>query len=113
MENYAHLLLDSSSNWDHNISFSVLDTTISECPEEWQTPDQGFAMTSIINEDNIDSNDVVDFDAPAPALPPLTHSLIMKLMSAVKIVAIMKKNQNLKLHADNKLVLPNYVNCAF
>ena len=28
-----------------------------------ETPDPGFAMTSIINEDDIDSDDIVDFDA--------------------------------------------------
>ena len=61
MENYAHLLLDSSPNRDHNNSFVVPDT--SESPEEWETPDPGFAMTSIINEDDIDSDDIVDFDA--------------------------------------------------
>ena len=63
VENYAHLLLDSSPNWDHNNSFVVPDTTISESPEEWETPDPGLAMTSIINEDDIDSDDIVDFDA--------------------------------------------------
>ena len=63
VENYAHLLLDSSPNWDHNNSFVVPDTAISESPEEWETPDPGFAMTSIINEDDIDSDDIVDFDA--------------------------------------------------
>ena len=31
--------------------------------EEWETPDPGFAMTSLINEDDIDSDDIVDFDA--------------------------------------------------
>ena len=39
------------------------DTTTSESPEEWETPDPGFAMTSIFNEDDIDSDDIVDFDA--------------------------------------------------
>ena len=68
------------------------DTTTSESPEEWETRDQGIAMTSIINEEDIDSNDIVDFDAPAPSHPPQIHSLIMKLMSAVKVAAIMKKN---------------------
>ena len=101
-----------SPKCDHNNSFVVPDTTISESPEEWETPDPGFAMTSIINEDDIDSDDIVDFDATT--LPPLTHLLIMKLMSAVKVVvAIMKKNQHLKLHADNKFIVLNYVNCAF
>ena len=63
MENYAHLLLDSCPNWDHNNSFVVPDTTTSENPEEWETPDPGFAMTSIINDEDIDSDDFVDFDA--------------------------------------------------
>ena len=63
VENYAHLLLDSSPNWDNNNSFVVPDTTTSESPEEWETPEPGFAMTSIISEDDIDSNDIVDFDA--------------------------------------------------
>ena len=63
VENYAHLLLDSSPNWDHNNSFVVPDTTVCESPEEWETPDPGFAMTSNINEDDIDSDDIVDFDA--------------------------------------------------
>ena len=63
MENYARLLLDWSPNWDHNNSFVLPDTTISESPEEWETPDPGFAMTSIINEDAIDSDDIVVFDA--------------------------------------------------
>ena len=60
LENYSHLLLDSSPNWDHNKSFVEPETTIKESPEEWETPDPGFAMTSIINEDDID---IVDFDA--------------------------------------------------
>ena len=63
MKNYAHLLLDSSPNWVHNNSFVVPETTTSESPEEGKTPDPGFAMTSIINEDDIDSDDIVDFDA--------------------------------------------------
>ena len=46
VENYAHLLLELSPNLDHNNSF-VPDTTISESPEEWETPDPGFAMTCI------------------------------------------------------------------
>ena len=62
MENYAHLLLDSSPNWDHNNSFVVLCTT-SESPEEWETPYSGFANTSTINDEDIDSDDFVDFDA--------------------------------------------------
>ena len=80
-----------------------------------ETPAPVFAMTSIINEDDTDSDNIVDLmlpPAPAPALPPLTHSLNRKLMSAVRVVAIMKKNQHLKLHADKKLV-PKYLNCAF
>ena len=63
VEKYAHLLLDLSQNLDHNNSFVVWDTTISENPEECETPDPGFTMTSIINEDDIDSDDIVDFDA--------------------------------------------------
>ena len=39
-KNYARLLLDSSPNWDHNNSFVVPDTTKSESPEEWETPDR-------------------------------------------------------------------------
>ena len=39
------------------------DTTTSESPEEWETPYPGFAMTSIINEDDIESDYIVDFDA--------------------------------------------------
>ena len=113
VENYAHLLLDSSPIRDHDNSFVVLDATISESQEEWETLDSGFAMKSIINEDDVDSDGIVDFDSTiSSVLPPQTHSLEMKLMSSVKIVAIMKKNQHLKLHADNKLV-PNYLYCAF
>ena len=63
MENYAHLPLDLSPNWDHNNSFVEPDTTTSESPEEWDTLDPGFAMTSIINDEHIDSDDIVDFDA--------------------------------------------------
>ena len=63
MEDYAHFRLDSSPNWDHSNHFVVPDTTISESLEEWEAPDPGFAMTSIINEDDIDSNDIVDLDA--------------------------------------------------
>ena len=63
VENYSHLLLDSRPKWDHNNSFVVPDTTISESPEQWETPDPGFAMTSIINEDDFDSDDIVDLDA--------------------------------------------------
>ena len=63
VENYAHLLLVSSLNWDHNNRFVVPDTAISESPEEWETPDPGFAMTSFDNEDDNDSDDIVDFDA--------------------------------------------------
>ena len=48
VENYAHLLLVSSPNWDHNNRFVVPDTAISESPEEWETPDPGFAMTILI-----------------------------------------------------------------
>ena len=62
MEIYAHLLLDSSPNWDHTNTFVVPDTT-NESPEEWETPDPGFAMTSIINDEDIDSDDIVDSDA--------------------------------------------------
>ena len=47
VENYAHLLLDSSPKWDHNNNFVVPDTTISESPKEWETADPGFAVTSI------------------------------------------------------------------
>ena len=32
VENYAHLLLDSSPNWEHNKSFVVLDKTTCESP---------------------------------------------------------------------------------
>ena len=64
MENYAHFRLDSSPNWDHSNHFVVPDTTISESLEEWETLDPGFAMTSIINKDDFDSDDIVDFDAP-------------------------------------------------
>ena len=39
------------------------DTTIKESPDECETPDPAFTMTSIINEDDIDSDDIVDFDA--------------------------------------------------
>ena len=60
---FAHLLLDSSPNWDNNNSFVVPDTKISESPEGWESPDPGFAMTSVINEDDIYSDDIVDFDA--------------------------------------------------
>ena len=63
MENYAQFLLDSSPNWDHNNSSVVPDTTISESPEEWETPDPGFVITSFINQYDIDSDDIVDFDA--------------------------------------------------
>ena len=70
VENYAHLLLDSSPNWDHSNSFVLPDTTTSESPEEWETPDPGFAMTSIINEDDIKSDDIVDFDATTSSSSP-------------------------------------------
>ena len=63
VENYNHLLLDSRPNWDDNNSVVVLDTTQGKCREEWETPDPVFAMTSTIKEDDIDSNDIVDFDA--------------------------------------------------
>ena len=63
VEKYAHLLTDSSPNWDLNNRFVVWDATISERPEECETPDPGFAMTSIINEDDIDSDDILDFEA--------------------------------------------------
>ena len=62
-QNCAQLLLDSSQSWDNNNSFVVPDTTTSESPKEWETPDPGFAMTSIINEEDIDSDGIVDFDA--------------------------------------------------
>ena len=63
VENYAHLLLDSSPKWDHKNSFLEPDTTTSESPEERETSDPGIAMTSIINEDDIDSDNIVDLDA--------------------------------------------------
>ena len=63
LENYAYPLLDSIPNWDHYNSFVVPDKTISKSPEEWETPETGFAMTSIINEDVTDSDDIVDLDA--------------------------------------------------
>ena len=39
------------------------ETTTSESPQERETPDPGFAMTSIINEEDIDNYDILDFDA--------------------------------------------------
>ena len=63
VEKYAHLLPDSSLNCDLNNSFVLWDATIIERPEEYETPDPGFAMTSIINEDDFDSDDIVDFEA--------------------------------------------------
>ena len=114
VENYAHLLLESSPNWDHNSSFVVSDTTNNESREEWETPDAGFAMTSIINEEDIDSNDNVDFDATTSCTSSSSPNQFInyEANSAVKVVAIMKKSQRSKLRADNKLV-PNYPNCAF
>ena len=76
VEKYAQLLLDSSPNWDHNNSFVVSETTISENPEEWETPDPGFAMTSIINEADIDSDDIVDFYATTSSSSSSPNPLI-------------------------------------
>ena len=76
VENYAHLLLDSSPNWDHNNSFVVPDTTISESLEDLQTPDPGLAVTRIINKDDIDSNDIVDFDATTSSSSSFPNPII-------------------------------------
>ena len=76
MENYAHLLLDSSPNWHHNKSFIVPDTTTSESLGEWEKPDPGFAMTSIINEEDIDSDDIVDFYATTSSNPSSPNPFI-------------------------------------
>ena len=87
VKNYAQLLRDSSPKWNHNNSFVVPDTTISENPEEWETPDPGFAMTSIINEDDIDSDDVEDFDATtsSSSSSPNPVVVIMKKKPALKV----------------------------
>ena len=58
----AEFFLISSPNWENNNCFG-LATTTSESPEEWETPDPGFATASIINEKDIDSDDILDFDA--------------------------------------------------
>ena len=76
VEKYAHLVLDSSPTWDHNNSFVVSDTTIIESPKEWETPDPGFAMTSIINEADIDSDDIVDFYATTSSSSSSPNPLI-------------------------------------
>ena len=76
VENFDHLLLDWSPNWDHNNRFVVPDTTISESPEEWETPDPGLALTIIINEDEIDSDDIVDFDATTSSSSSSPNPLI-------------------------------------
>ena len=39
------------------------DTTTNERPEEWETPDPGYAMTSFLNKEDFDSDDIIDFDA--------------------------------------------------
>ena len=76
MENYAHLLLDWSPNWDHNICFVVPVKTKSGSPEEWETPETGFPMTSILNEDDIDSDDIVDFDATTSSISSSPNPII-------------------------------------
>ena len=101
VEKYAHLLLDLTSNWGHNNSFVVPDTTISESPEEWETLDPGFAMTRIINEDDIDSDVIVNFGATTSSSSSSPNPFIKyEANECSESSSDYEEEQHLMLHTD-------------
>ena len=108
MKNCAQLLLDSSPFWDYNNNFDLPDTTTIESPEEWETPDPGFAMTNAFNDEDFDSNDNVDFDATTTSSSSSPNPFINN-----------EANENSESSSEHeeepafKLVVPNYLNFSF
>ena len=62
-DNFSDLLLSSSPEWDNSfvVPNSSPDTTQSS--NTWQPPDAGFVAAQNINDSDIESSDIVDFDA--------------------------------------------------
>ena len=64
-DDFSDLLLSSSPEWDNSfvVPHSSPDTTTTQSSNTWQPPDPGFVAAQNINESDIESSDIVDFDA--------------------------------------------------
>ena len=63
-DDFSDLLLSSSTEWDNIfvVPHSSPNTT-TQSSNTWQPPDPGFLVSQNINDSDIESTDIVDFDA--------------------------------------------------
>ena len=63
-DNFSSLILSSSPEWDNSfvVPHSSPDTT-TQSSTTWQPPDPGFFAAQNINDTDIQSSGIVDFDA--------------------------------------------------
>ena len=64
-DDFSDLLLSSSPEWDNSfvVPHSSTDTTTTQSSNTWQPPDPGFVAAQNINDSDIESSDIADFDA--------------------------------------------------
>ena len=61
----SNLCLSSDQEWDNDFVVSQTSSTAaqSSAPSSWQPPDPGFAAALAVTESDIESDDLIDFDA--------------------------------------------------
>ena len=61
----SNLCLSSDPEWDNDFVVSQTSSTAAKisAPSSWQPPDPGFAAAQAVTESDIESDDLIDFDA--------------------------------------------------
>ena len=93
---FSDLLLSSSQEWAHSFVVPQLspEANTQSC-NTWQPLNPGFLAAELTTDFDVESNDVVNFDASSDKNS--SHGLTRLIMSKKKPVKLSEKNQGLKL----------------